>query len=79
MQYESLWTSRCYSDGLPDEVPAFIDKENLAPSWKRIAIALLKNDLQMTALGYTPKKSDWYSVLKRIEINGSTCVQLRLF
>jgi predicted phosphoadenosine phosphosulfate sulfurtransferase len=78
-QYETTWISRCYSDGIPDEVPSVIDSENLAPSWRRIAIALLRNDLHMTALGHAPKVSKWYGVLKRIELGKDVSTQMKLF
>lgn len=77
--YEKMWVSRCYSDGIPDEVPKIIDAEGLAPSWKRIALAILKNDMDMVALGHIPKRSSWYGVLKRIELRKDAWIQLRLF
>ena len=57
-----------YSDGIPDEVPDELMRLGLAPSYKAIAIAILKNDLQFTSLGFPGKHSDWYSALKQIEI-----------
>lgn len=63
-QHIKTWESRCYSDGIPDEAPEEIfDK---VPSYKRIAIAIMKNDLQI--IGITPKKSIYYDMLKKIEI-----------
>jgi len=47
---------------VPAEIMAF------APSYKAIAIAILKNDLQFTSLGFQPKVSRWYGEFKRIEI-----------
>jgi predicted phosphoadenosine phosphosulfate sulfurtransferase len=73
------WVRRCYFDGIPDEVPRVIDNEHLAPSWKRIAIALLRNDMAMESLGNMRKQSKWYGVFKRIELNKDTWVQLYLF
>jgi predicted phosphoadenosine phosphosulfate sulfurtransferase len=67
-QYISEWKGKGYADGIPDEVPDALMRLNLAPSWKAIAIAILKNDLQFLSLGYPPKKSEWYSALKREEI-----------
>ena len=62
--YIKTWESRCYLNGLPDEAPAEIfDK---VPSYKKIAIAILRNDLR--PLGIEPKASKYYSMLKRIEI-----------
>jgi predicted phosphoadenosine phosphosulfate sulfurtransferase len=73
------WVRRCYLNGIPDEVPAIIDSEHLAPSWKRIALALIRNDMAMESLGNMPRKSQWYSVLKRIELKKDVWVQLMLF
>lgn len=53
---------------IPDEVPAALMAEDLAPSYKAIAIAILKNDHYMTNLGFSPPHSMWYDTLKRIEI-----------
>jgi predicted phosphoadenosine phosphosulfate sulfurtransferase len=46
--------------------------DNLAPSYKSICIAILKNDHSLKSLGFIPKKSIWYNVLKRIEIRKRT-------
>lgn len=65
-KYIKTWEQRCYFNGIPDEVPIRIDQLNKAPSYKRIALSILKNDLEL--IGVTPKKSIYYSMLKRIEI-----------
>lgn len=78
-EYEMAWVHRCYLNGLPDEVPKVIDNEHLAPSWKRVAMALLRNDMAMEALGNAPRQSKWYGVFKRIELRKETWVQLMLF
>ena len=44
--YISTWCSRCYFDGIPDEVPASITKAGLAPCYKAIAMAILLNRYQ---------------------------------
>jgi predicted phosphoadenosine phosphosulfate sulfurtransferase len=64
--YERTWEGRCYFNGIPDESPDEI--RDKVPSYKRIAIALLNNDMQLMELGYEPKKSKYYSMLKRIEL-----------
>lgn len=64
--YVKTWENRCYYNGIPDEVPKEIHKK--APSYKRIAIALLNNDMQLRELGYEPKTSKYYIMLKRIEL-----------
>lgn len=48
-----MWHNRCYFDDIPDEVPELLAKTNRAPSWKKIAICLLKNDMKLRGLGFT--------------------------
>jgi hypothetical protein len=52
---------------IPDELPN--ELQNLAPSYKFICQAILKNDLHLTTLGYSKPKSEFYNILKRIELN----------
>ena len=68
-QYLEHW-SRCgYPDDIPDDVPDALMRLNLAPSWKAIAIAILKNDLHFTSLGFSVAHSKWYDALKKIELD----------
>ena len=67
-RYVQEWRKRGYSTDIPDEVPSALMEDNLAPSYKAIAIAILKNDHHMTALGFSAPHSVWYDALKRIEI-----------
>lgn len=67
-EYVTTWRERGYPDGIPDEVPEVLAKQQLAPSFKAIAIAILKNDHALTTLGYSAPQSHWYGVLKRIEL-----------
>ena len=79
-QYIQTWRRQGYLTDIPDEVPSEI--MGYAPSYKAIAMAILRNDLQFTSLGFTAKVSAWYSELKRIEIeqrDGAVMVQGRLF
>ena len=66
--YIERWKHKGYDKSIPDEVPSGLMNNMLAPSYKAIAIALLKNDLKLTSLGFTSPYSEWYGVLKRIEI-----------
>ena len=68
LAYKEKWLERGYQNDIPQEVPEVLAKQNLAPSYKAIAIALLKNDIHFHSLGFSPVKSDWYSAIKRIEI-----------
>jgi len=64
--YIKTWEQRCYHDGIPDEAPNEIS--DMVPSYKRIAIAILRNDYSLKSLGFTPKTSMFYTILKGIEI-----------
>lgn len=64
--YITTWEQRCYPDGLPDEVPQEI--HHLAPSYKKIALAILRNDYPLVSLGFSPPKSEVYNSIKREEI-----------
>lgn len=66
-EYIQTWEERCYKNGIPDKTPFGLEKK--VPSYQRIAICLLKNDFNLVGLGYEPKKSKYYSILKRIEID----------
>ena len=83
-KYISEWESKCYTNGIPDEAPIVIESNNLAPSYKRICIALLKNDHSLKSLGFSPTKSKIYNDLKYIElkeraIKNKTTIQLKLW
>ena len=67
-QYNDVWKHRGYPDDIPDEVPDKLMKLCLAPSYKSICIAILSNDHSLKSLGFTPKKSEWYHILKKIEL-----------
>lgn len=62
--YITTWEKRCYKKGIPDETPIELIKK--VPSYKLIAICILTNNLK--PLGIEGKKSKYYSILKRMEI-----------
>ena len=64
--YINLWEKRCYSNGIPDQAPVEINDK--VPSYKKICLCLLKNDFNLKGLGYEVKKSKYYNILKRIEL-----------
>lgn len=66
IEYIETWEKRCYADGIPDEVPDEISDR--VPSYKRIAMAILRNDISLKSLGFTPRFSEAYYQLKKIEI-----------
>jgi predicted phosphoadenosine phosphosulfate sulfurtransferase len=65
--YVEKWKRQGYPEDIPDAVPDQLMEENLAPSYRQIAIAILKNDHAMESLGFTPKMSPWYMAIKRLE------------
>lgn len=50
--YVRTWEGRCYPFGIPDDVPELLSRSNRAPSYKAIAVAILRNDLLLKSLGY---------------------------
>lgn len=67
-EYIQTWKQRGYPVDIPNEVPDALMQKGLAPSYKAIAFAILQNDLQCTSLGFAPKTTKWYGILKRIEL-----------
>jgi len=67
-EYINNWKDKGYPEDIPDEVPIRIEDLNFAPSYRAIAIAILKNDHHLTSLGFKAPSSEWYGILKRIEI-----------
>lgn len=65
-KYIKTWEDRCYPNGIPDELP--LEIKDLAPCYKKIALAILNNDHSLKSLGFTPKKSEYYNIYKRIEL-----------
>ena len=63
-KYIKTWKDRCYSDGIPDEVPEKLSKTLRAPSYKAIAIAILKNDHTCKSLGFNTTMSQTYYDVK---------------
>lgn len=66
--YIKQWGKRGYEKGIPQHVPDGLMRLNLAPSYKAVAIAILKNDHNLISLGFSAPKSSWYDALKKMEI-----------
>lgn len=67
-EYIARWKKCGYSDDIPDEVPDRLMQLQLAPSYKAIALAILKHDHACLSLGFSAPYSPWYNELKRVEI-----------
>ncbi len=66
MEYVSTWRKRCYSNDIPDEVPRKVMQSGRAPSYKAIALAILKNDLHFYSLGFS--RPLWDDTLAVVEM-----------
>lgn len=55
------WRGRGYHDGIPDEAPKVLEDKQWAPSWRRLAKVLLRNDWWCKGLGLTQPKSEAYA------------------
>jgi len=60
------WQGRGYTT-MPDEAPAVLEAKQWAPSWRRMAKALLRNDYWCHSLGQAQPKSDAYQAYKEIK------------
>jgi predicted phosphoadenosine phosphosulfate sulfurtransferase len=79
-KYIQDWESKCYLNGIPDEVPLRLEQLNKVPSYKAIVRAIIKNDSTLKTLGFTLKKCNSYHELKRIELSQrNNELQLKLF
>jgi predicted phosphoadenosine phosphosulfate sulfurtransferase len=56
--YCKTWEGRCYHEGIPEEVPDKLAKTLRVPSYKAIAMAILKNDLNFYSLGLPQRESE---------------------
>jgi predicted phosphoadenosine phosphosulfate sulfurtransferase len=79
--YIKTWEQRCYPNGIPDAAPIELESKGLVPSYRRICLAILKNDPTLKSIDFNPPKSKYYSDLKRIEISQrkQSVIQLKLF
>ena len=79
-KYIDSWRNRGYPTDIPDEVPIELERRCLAPSYKAICVAIMKNDFQFQYLGFDKERCKTYSEIKRIEIEQRKGYkQLRLF
>jgi predicted phosphoadenosine phosphosulfate sulfurtransferase len=61
------WTKRGYTV-MPDEADSNIENLHFAPSWRRVAKTLLRNDYWCKGLGFSQPKSDAYG--RYLELKG---------
>jgi predicted phosphoadenosine phosphosulfate sulfurtransferase len=79
-KYIKNWEQQCYFNGIPDEAPRELEKRDLVPSYRRICIAIMKNDTNLKSLGFTANKSIYYDNIKYNELLlRNKQIQLKLF
>ncbi len=49
--------ARCYSNGIPDEVSDTLMNSGRVPSYRAIALCLLKNDYHLRGIGFGRNES----------------------
>lgn len=62
------WKRRGYSI-IPDSAPKDLENKQWAPSWRRMAKSLLRNDYWCKGLGFSQPKSDAYNLFKQLKKN----------
>lgn len=64
-----MWEGRCYLSGIPDgdEVPLLLQQGSRVPSWKKIALAILKNDHQLKSIGFSVEESKLVGQIKQMK------------
>ena len=79
--YIRNWEGKGYRGGIPDEAPFQLERRCLAPSYKMICIALMRNHNNLEILGIQREKCDIYQEIKRQEIydRETPNKQLKLF
>jgi len=60
---------RCYSTDIPDEIPEALSKSLRAPSYKTLAMAILKNDLNLVGAGFQQGESEITKTLAKLKKN----------
>lgn len=58
--YLKWWQSRGYPDGIPHEADKRLEALGKAPSWRKIAKTILRNDYWCRWLGFSPTKTTAY-------------------
>lgn len=68
-KFIKAWQDRGYTK-IPDEAPLDLENKQWAPSWRRMAKCILRNDYWCKGLGQTQPKSDAYNRFKAMKANG---------
>ena len=74
--YVLSWNKKGYIE-IPDEGDKRLEDLNKIPSYKKICLAILKNDYSLKTLGLTQNKAEIYHDFKKIQL-GISNNQLKL-
>lgn len=69
------WKKRGYAS-IPDKAPHDLEVKCWAPSWKRMARCILRNDYYCKGLGQTQPKSEAYEKWKQIKEKRKTAIEI---
>lgn len=58
--FRKWWMDRGYPEGIPDSADPSLEAKKMAPSWRRICKAILRNDYWCKTLGFSQHKSGSY-------------------
>lgn len=70
LDYIAKWERQGYPQGIPDQADSRLEAQGKCPSYRKICMAILRNDVALVSLGYSRPQTDAYMELKRIEIEG---------
>jgi predicted phosphoadenosine phosphosulfate sulfurtransferase len=70
LQYIAKWEQQGYPQGIPDHADSRLEAIGKCPSYRKICVAILKNDTALASLGYERPQTAAYMALKKIEIEG---------
>lgn len=68
MEWVETWEQRGYPYGIPDAADPTLERLGKVPSYRRICLAILKNDITLQSLGFSKPNCDAYNEIKRVEI-----------
>lgn len=78
-KYIKDWKLKGYYSDIPDEANKRLETLNKVPSYRKICIAILKNDHSLKTLGLNDFHSKYYDYYKKIELeNRNPNKQLKL-
>jgi predicted phosphoadenosine phosphosulfate sulfurtransferase len=76
--YIQIWEGRCYANGIPDVVQKRLENSGRVPSYRSIAIAILKNDFTLKSLGFAQRETATSSALLSAAKTDDNDKQLRI-